>query len=186
VSDPSRQVAALPTTSAYIGLGSNVGDRLSWLQESIDRLQRARGVRVVAVSSVYESEPVGGPPGQGRFLNAAVEVHTTLSPDKLLETLHATEAALGRTRTERWGPRIIDLDLLLFGDRVHRSSAVRVPHEALNERVFVLAPLADLSPSLRDPVTGRSVRELLHACPSSGCRPVPGWTLRVPPVSDGA
>ena len=125
------------------------------------RHDRRHGVR--RVSLFYETKPVGGPSGQGNFLNAVAELTTCRSPEGLLEFLLSVEVALGRVRRrERWGPRIIDLDLLLFGERIVDEPSLRVPHPRMIERRFVLEPLHDLAPSLVHPSSGKTIAELLR------------------------
>jgi len=142
---------------AYIGLGSNLGDRKAFLERAIRRLQPLR------VSRIVETEPWGRT-DQPRYLNAVAEVSTDLEPGALLEELLSVERDLGRVRRERWGPRTIDLDLLLFGDREVRSEALTVPHPFLARRRFVLEGLAELCPDRAVPGLGRTVRELLEVC----------------------
>ena len=133
---------------AYLGLGSNEGDRLSALQTAVDALGETPGITVTAVSPVYESEPVGGPP-QPEYLNAVVAVDTGLSPRELLDVAKRLEAEAGREPGgERWGPRPLDVDILLVGHELVNDPDLVVPHERLFERHFVLAPLADLNPDL--------------------------------------
>ena len=146
---------------AFIGLGSNLGDRLDIISRAIKALGAVSGARVVQVSTVIETEPCGGPP-QGPFLNAAIELETGLSPTALLRVLQQIEVTLGRLRTdERWTPRTIDLDLLLYDDRIIRTADLEVPHPRLHERRFVLEPLVQLSPELRHPVLQKSVAACL-------------------------
>ena len=131
---------------AFIGLGSNLGDRRAYLAAAVDGLRA--GGDVVAVSPLYETEPVGGPAGQGAFLNVVVELSTEDSPRRLLERCRALESAAGRVRDERWGPRTLDADVLLVeGTEVHERD-LTVPHPRLWERRFVVQPLADLAPDL--------------------------------------
>ena len=131
---------------AFIGLGSNLGDRRAFLAAAVDGLRG--GGDVVAVSPLYETEPVGGPAGQGPFLNVVVELSTEDSPRRLLERCRALESAAGRVRDERWGPRTLDADVLLVeGPEVHERD-LTVPHPRLWERRFVVQPLADLAPDL--------------------------------------
>lgn len=136
-------------TRAYLGLGSNLGDRLAHLQSAVDALAVEPGVRVVALSRVYETAPVGGPE-QGPFYNAVVAVETSLDPHALLHLAQRLEAAAQRRRTERWGPRTLDVDVLVVeGDAVDEED-LTVPHPRMWERGFVLAPLRDVAPDLVD------------------------------------
>ncbi len=146
---------------AYIGLGSNLGDRCATLDAAVAALGRIGGITVAAVSRYHETEPVGGPPGQGLFLNAAAALVTTLSPLGLLRELQNVETLLGRVRTVHWGPRTLDLDLLLFGERVIDSPVLTVPHPHLMGRRFVLEPLAEIAPDAWHPVAGCTIKELL-------------------------
>ena len=146
-------------TTAFVGIGSNLGDRETNLARAIELLSAEDGIDVVAVSEIRETEPVG-PVEQGPFLNGAVQVETSLRPGELLERLLSVESRLGRVRAERWGPRTIDLDLLLYGDETTGEPGLRVPHPRLHERRFVLEPLADLDPGLEIPERG-SVSALL-------------------------
>jgi 2-amino-4-hydroxy-6-hydroxymethyldihydropteridine diphosphokinase len=146
-------------TLAYLGLGSNVGDRLAHLQGAVDGLGATPGVTVVAVSPVYETSPVGGPP-QDDYLNAVVAVETDLGPRELLGVAQGLEARAGRVRAERWGPRTLDVDVLIVGDVAVDEEDLVVPHPRMRERAFVLVPLADLAPSWGDaiPRDGAGVR----------------------------
>ena len=140
---------------AYIGLGSNLGDRRAMIAGALEKLQPRR------VSAVVETQPVGMT-DQPRFLNAVAELETELPPDELLTRLLDVERGLGRVRVERWGPRSIDLDLLLYGDTQVRSESLSVPHPELHRRRFVLEGLAELCPDRSVPGLGRTVRELLE------------------------
>ena len=151
------------STLALIGLGSNLGDRKAMLDGAVAALRGTSGVTVRAVSSYHETEPVGGPPGQGPFLNAAAVVETDLDPIALLGRLQAIEARFGRVREVRWGPRTLDLDLLLYGDQVIATPTLQVPHPRMAERRFVLAPLAEIAPEAVDPRSGRTIGASLAA-----------------------
>jgi 2-amino-4-hydroxy-6-hydroxymethyldihydropteridine diphosphokinase len=146
-------------TRAYLGIGSNLGDRLAYLQLAVDELAGAEGVTVVGVSPVYETAPVGGPE-QPDYLNAVVAVDTTLAARELLHLAQGIEREAERVRTVRWGPRTLDVDVLLVGDDVIDDPDLVVPHPRLAERAFVVVPLADLDPAWRTriPADRSSVR----------------------------
>jgi 2-amino-4-hydroxy-6-hydroxymethyldihydropteridine diphosphokinase len=132
---------------ALVGLGSNLGERAAHLDAALAALADTGGVEVLAVSSYHETEPVGGPPGQGRYLNAVAEIETTLTPRQLLARLQEIERQRGRDRGRevRHGPRTLDLDLLTFGRRRFEDPDLIVPHPRMAERAFVQAPLAELA-----------------------------------------
>lgn len=130
---------------AYLGLGSNLGDRLGHLQEAVERLHADARTTVQTVSSVYQTDPVGGPE-QEPYLNIAVRVATRRSPAKLLRLCQEVEAALGRERRVRWGPRTIDVDILLYGPRTVERKDLQIPHPRLAERPFALIPLIEVAP----------------------------------------
>jgi 2-amino-4-hydroxy-6-hydroxymethyldihydropteridine diphosphokinase len=134
---------------AFIGLGSNVGGRRAHLSRAVAGLRHQGDV--VAVSPLYETEPVGGPPGQGPYLNLVVELLTADGPRRLLDRCRQLEQEAGRVRTVRHGPRTLDADVLLVGDEVVHEDDLQVPHPRLWERRFVLAPLADVAPDLVSP-----------------------------------
>jgi 2-amino-4-hydroxy-6-hydroxymethyldihydropteridine diphosphokinase len=145
---------------AYIGLGANLGEREEALRRAVELLDSERGVDVIAVSRFRETDPVGVV-DQPRFVNGAVAVETTLGPGELLDALLRIEQTLGRVRDgTRWGPRTVDLDLLVFADEVVDLPGLRVPHPRLHERRFALEPLAELAPELVIPGRG-PVSELL-------------------------
>ena len=146
-------------TRAYLGIGSNLGERLAYLQLAVDELASADGVTVVGVSPVYETAPVGGPE-QPDYLNAVVALDTTLTAHELLRVAQAVETEAERVRTVRWGPRTLDVDVLLVGDERIDTPDLVVPHPRMAERAFVVVPLADLDPAWRSriPADSDSVR----------------------------
>ena len=150
----------------YSALGSNVGDRAAMLARAVAEMNRA-GLRVRRQSSLYETEPVGGPP-QPWFLNAVVEAETDLSSERVLQALQQIEQEMGRQRTIPCGPRTLDLDILLDGDRVIRGGELEIPHPRLAQRRFVLAPLAELAPALMHPLLRKTVAELLAEISDGG------------------
>ena len=148
------------TTTAYLGLGANLGDRLGALRGARQALHKNPSVRVLASAPLYESAAVGGPDGQPPYLNTVLKVDTVLSPERLLALCHAIEKDFGRLRHEPWGPRTLDIDLLFFGSMLRLEEGLVLPHPRLHEREFVLAPLVDLAPDLTHPVVFRTVHEL--------------------------
>jgi 2-amino-4-hydroxy-6-hydroxymethyldihydropteridine diphosphokinase len=145
---------------AWIGLGSNLGDKLGYVKKALGMIEGLRETRLVAVSSVYDTAPVGRE-DQPRFLNAVVEVATALGPAELLGALLAIEDRCGRVRRDVWGPRTLDLDLLVYGDVRVSSPDLTVPHPRLAERAFVLVPLAEIAPDLVVPGFDRDVSALV-------------------------
>ena len=152
-------------TRVYIALGTNMGNRWQNLSRAIEGLREM--VRIDQVSSVYETAPWGYT-DQPDFLNAVLSGETDLAPNALLDALKALEEALGRTPTVRYGPRLIDLDILFYDDVCVESERLTLPHPRLHERAFVLVPLADIAPDLRHPCLGKRVRELLTGVDTSG------------------
>ena len=148
---------------AFVGLGSNLGDRLGNLGAAIGLLAGEPGFALRRVSLAYESEPKGPP--QPRYLNAVVGIGTLLSPRATLQRLQGIEDALGRIRRERWGSREIDLDLLLYGDRVVRETGLLVPHPLLAERAFALVPLAEIAPGVLHPERRLTASQLVDRLP---------------------
>jgi 2-amino-4-hydroxy-6-hydroxymethyldihydropteridine diphosphokinase len=155
---------------AYVGLGSNLGDRAAYLLLGLSALSRLPKTHLLRLSPVYETDPVGPP--QPPYLNMVAELETELSPKGLLAEMLRIEKALGRERRERWGPRTLDLDLLLYGDLVLEEAGLSVPHPRLHERAFVLVPLLDLLPEGRHPLWGQSFAELLASLDASSVRPL--------------
>ena len=145
---------------AYIGLGANLGDPVRQLSEALERLNAAEEVEVTRVSAFYRNPPLG-PPDQPWYVNAAARVRTRLGPEELLRLLQQVEAALGRVRGEHWGPRVLDLDLLLYNGEVIFAPDLVVPHPEMHRRGFVLLPLAEIAPQAWHPVLGKSAGDLL-------------------------
>lgn len=153
---------------AFLGLGSNIGDRLGFLQSAIAELERAEGISIVGASLIYETEPVGKK-DQPDFLNMALEIEADADVTALHATCKEIERRIGRSGTERWGPREIDIDLLYYGDAVISTNRLTVPHPEIVTRRFVLIPLAELDSDFIDPVRHRSIGELLALCADT-CR----------------
>lgn len=155
--------------TAYLSLGTNLGDRARNLISALEEIARLPASRTVRVSSVYETEPVLPPsvPPQHEYLNLVAEIETGLSPEDLLSRLLAIESRLGRTRREKNESRIIDIDLLLYDERILNRDPLSLPHPRIAERRFVLAPLHELAPGLRHPVLRKTVAELLAGAPDN-------------------
>ena len=147
------------TSYVFLGLGSNICDRKEYLEEAIRALEGTPGITIIEMSSIYETEPFGGAT-QDKFLNMVIKIETDLKPDKLLEKLMAIEEGLGRVRTIKWGPRTIDIDILLYGNEVIRTKDLIIPHAGLTERDFVLVPLLEIEPEVKLP-TGESLKSFL-------------------------
>ena len=152
-------------TVAVLGLGGNLGDRRGQIAAALDRLARHPQISVERVSALYETPP-WGKTDQPPFLNAAARVATTLTPRALLEAVLGVERALGRSRGERWGPRNVDIDILLFGAEAVEAPGLRIPHPHLTERAFALAPLVDVLPDAE--IAGRRASEWLRALDTAG------------------
>ena len=149
--------------TVYVSLGSNLGDRFQHLRKAIKRMEEVNRISIKKVSSVYESEPVGYK-NQRWFLNLVLEIQTSFDPFPLLEHLLAIEDKMGREREEKWGPRNIDLDLLLYDNRIVNSDRLSIPHPQMHQRRFALIPLAQIAPQLIHPLQKKSIEELLESC----------------------
>ena len=160
----------------YIGLGSNLGARFEYLRSGCVALENA-GVKILERSSVYCSQPVGGPGGQNDYYNAVVRVEADCSAPALLAICQHVETLAGRERTERWGSRTLDLDILLFGPACIDTPELQVPHPRMLERRFVLEPLAEIAPHVIHPRAGRSIVELLSLLPEAPrvCKTEHAW-----------
>jgi 2-amino-4-hydroxy-6-hydroxymethyldihydropteridine diphosphokinase len=150
---------------AFVGLGGNLGDPQAAMREALHRLDASGDVRIVAVSSLYRTPP-WGKIDQPDFLNAVAEVATRLDPRALLDLCLATESQLKRVRAERWGPRVIDMDVLWFDNRIVDEAGLQVPHPRMAERAFVMVPLAEVAPEL--PIRGLTAAELAERLDTSG------------------
>ncbi|MEJ2687594.1 MAG: 2-amino-4-hydroxy-6-hydroxymethyldihydropteridine diphosphokinase [Gammaproteobacteria bacterium] len=155
---------------AYVGLGSNLQAPAEQVRAGLNELGALPDTRLGPVSALYRSPPMG-PPDQPDYINAVAALDTTLAPLNLLEHLQAIEAAHGRVRGRHWGPRTLDLDLLLYGDLELREDRLTVPHPGMHERAFVLYPLAEIAPQLRIPGRG-ALQDLLQTCPRAGLEKV--------------
>jgi len=165
---PAGESGDRPGSVAYVGIGSNMGDRAAQIAYALECLKRVSSNDRVTLAPIYETEP-WGPVRQSPFLNTAVELETLLAPAALLSELRAIERLAGRRPdNQNWGPRSLDLDILLYGNRIIHSLQLSVPHPRLLERRFALLPLADLAPDVLIPGSGRTVRQALQECPDSG------------------
>ncbi len=143
-----------------MGLGSNLGNREKYLVSAIDRIDSCRGICVVNKSSFCETKPIGGPL-QPDYVNCVIELDTEIEPQRLLEEFKGIELELGRKLGTRWGPRIIDIDILLYGNKVINDSHLKIPHESMHKRIFVLEPLCEISPDFKHPILRKTIFELL-------------------------
>jgi 2-amino-4-hydroxy-6-hydroxymethyldihydropteridine diphosphokinase len=150
-------------TTAYLGLGSNLGNRLAFLRGGRDTLTNQPGIELIRTSGVYETEAVGGPPDNPAFLNAVMQIQTSLEPDQLLAACLAAESEFGRTRPARWAPRTLDIDILFYANQIVCAEHLTIPHPRLQERPFVLAPLLDIAPDLKHPLLEQTIAELAAA-----------------------
>ena len=153
--------------TVFLGLGSNVGERQQFLQSALKELKSLQPVKVIWASSVYETEPIGRT-DQPAFLNTVVEIETGLLPAALQKETQEIERRVGRTPGEKWGPREIDIDILLYDGLVHDKDGLTIPHRGLEKRKFVLIPLKEIAPDIVHPINGMTVSELVSACRENG------------------
>ena len=146
--------------TAYLGLGSNLGNRLAFLRGGRNALIDRPDIELIQASGVYETEAIGGPPDNPLFLNTVLQIETTLGPQQLLEACLAVEDEFGRSRPVRWAPRTLDIDILFYTDQVISEERLTIPHPRLQERAFVLAPLLEIAPEFRHPLLEQTVTEL--------------------------
>lgn len=151
---------------AFIGLGSNLGDRMSYLLKALVEITNSKQIFIKKCSSVYETEPVGIKK-QPQFLNMVAELELALTPQELLRRSIEIENILGRTHSEHWGPREIDLDILYYGDKVFNDEKLHLPHPEIANRRFVLVPMNEIAENFLDPVQHLSMKELLRRCPDT-------------------
>lgn len=163
--------------TALLALGSNLGDRITFLKEARQALHSPPELCIICASDIYETKPVGGPENQPPYLNAVLKVETLLDAPGLLELSLAVEQQYGRCRTTHWGPRCLDIDLLFYADSIHQTPDLIVPHPRLHQRAFVLAPLMDVAPDFVHPLLKQTVRELFAQLPSTAgvCRLPDKW-----------
>ncbi|NLF45702.1 MAG: 2-amino-4-hydroxy-6-hydroxymethyldihydropteridine diphosphokinase [Syntrophomonadaceae bacterium] len=146
--------------TVYLSLGSNMGAKVTNIKNAVEAIGAIEGIEVIKTSSLYATEPWGKKDQEG-FINAAVEIVTSLTPGQLLERLQEIEIKMGRQPSEKWGPRIIDIDILLFGDEVLESRKLTVPHPHMRNRLFVLIPLEEINSAIRFPDDGMDIKEVL-------------------------
>jgi len=168
--DKQAKAAKQEYKTAYLSLGSNVGDREEYIEQAITLLRETPGIKVIRRSSNYETQPQGNK-NQPLFINAAVEISTHYSPQTLLELLQGFEDTLGRDRSIEWGPRTIDIDILLYGDEIVSDDNLTIPHPLMHERLFVLEPLAEIAPNVKHPVLERTIKDLYNEKKLEGDEP---------------
>ncbi len=150
--------------TAYLGLGSNLGNRLAFLRGGRDALVNRPDIELIQASGVYETEAIGGPPDNALFLNAVLQIQTSLDPHQLLEACLAVEDEFGRTRPSRWAPRTLDLDILFYADQILCEERLTIPHPRLQGRAFVLAPLVEIAPDFKHLLLDQTISELAAGC----------------------
>jgi 2-amino-4-hydroxy-6-hydroxymethyldihydropteridine diphosphokinase len=157
-------------TTAYIGIGSNLGDRSGYIDQALAALAAVAGVKITALSSIMETAPQGGPSGQGNYLNGAVEISCHLTAQDLLGQLQSIEKQLGRTRGEKWAARTIDLDLLLFGSAIIDQTVpdLQVPHPLMHKRLFVMVPMAQIAPEVIHPRLNLTMKQIKDSLEQNG------------------
>ena len=148
-------------TKVYAGIGSNLGNKRENIIRAIDRINAYEEICVREKSGFYDTSPVGGPP-QPDYVNCVIGLETEVEPQTLLKEFKEIEIEQGRRSGVKWGPRVVDLDILLYGDRIVNDHNLKIPHERMHERVFVLEPLCEISPDIKHPVSGISISELLE------------------------
>jgi 2-amino-4-hydroxy-6-hydroxymethyldihydropteridine diphosphokinase len=164
---PKKRESLVIMNTAYLGLGSNLGNRLAFLRGGRDILADSPAIELVQASGVYETEAVGGPPDNPFFLNAVLEIQTSLGPRQLLEVCLAAENEFGRSRPVRWAPRTLDVDILFYADQVLAEEDLIIPHPRLQERAFVLVPLKEIVPDLRHPLLDQTITDLAAVSPGA-------------------
>ncbi|MAT39503.1 MAG: 2-amino-4-hydroxy-6-hydroxymethyldihydropteridine diphosphokinase [Ectothiorhodospiraceae bacterium] len=151
----------------FIGMGSNVGDRLNYLQQATELMSEQEGVELLKASSVYETEP-WGEPDQDEYLNCVLKLQSSLEALELLHQLKSIEKQIGRKERKKWGPREIDLDILFYGDEIISTDELTVPQENMRVRRFILVPLVEIAPDLKHPEFAQTMNDLLAICPDMG------------------
>ncbi|MDD5006015.1 MAG: 2-amino-4-hydroxy-6-hydroxymethyldihydropteridine diphosphokinase [Candidatus Omnitrophica bacterium] len=159
--------------TSYLAIGSNLGNRLANIKESLRYLKEINRIHIDKISPIYESSPEGGPKNQPKYLNLALKIKTALAPFDLLNELKIIEKKLKRRNKIHWGPRTIDLDILFYGDLILSSRALSLPHNLLHKRIFVLNPLVGIAPNFIHPVYNKSVKELLRGLKNGNKKIVP-------------
>ena len=151
----------MPNITAYIGIGSNLGTPEKNCTKAIEKISSTKDIKIISKSSFYQTEPIGGVQ-QGWFVNSAIEIETDLSSENLLSVLLNLELAMGRTRKEKWGPRLIDLDLLFYGNLVLENKSLTLPHPEIQNRKFVLIPMCEIAENLIHPTLKKTIKTLLQ------------------------